>query len=72
MTSAPSRSFLPDTPADASADVALQSRPADATAALRQWDSASLLGGQPEALIQHGGQTYRLRRTALGKLILTK
>lgn len=28
--------------------------------------------GQCEAVIQHGGEQYRLRRTRNGKLILTK
>ena len=35
-------------------------------------DSRTLLSGQPEVQIQHGSQVYRLRLTALGKLILTK
>lgn len=35
-------------------------------------DSRQLLCGQPEVQIQHGAQVYRLRLTALGKLILTK
>jgi hemin uptake protein HemP len=34
--------------------------------------SQSLLGGQREVEIDHGGAVYRLRVTALGKLILTK
>lgn len=34
--------------------------------------SQSLLGDRPEIEILHGEQVYRLRRTALGKLILTK
>jgi hemin uptake protein HemP len=34
--------------------------------------STDLLAGQKEILIDHAGQTYRLRCTALGKLILTK
>lgn len=42
------------------------------SADLQRWDSHLLLGTQTEALIQHGPQTYRLRRTGLGKLILTK
>lgn len=32
----------------------------------------SLMGGQQEVLLVHQGQTYRLRITRLGKLILTK
>ncbi|MDZ7812158.1 MAG: hemin uptake protein HemP [Ideonella sp.] len=35
-------------------------------------DSALLLQGQQEVTIAHLGQHYRLRVTALGKLILTK
>lgn len=34
--------------------------------------SQSLLGGQREIEIDHGGSVYRLRVTSLGKLILTK
>ncbi len=35
-------------------------------------DSADLFGGGNEVHIVHGDALYRLRRTALGKLILTK
>ncbi len=35
-------------------------------------DSALLLRGANELLIEHHGVLYRLRQTALGKLILTK
>ncbi|PZR20241.1 MAG: hemin uptake protein HemP, partial [Azospira oryzae] len=35
-------------------------------------DSATLFAGAQELLIQHQAQTYRLRITAQGKLILTK
>jgi hemin uptake protein HemP len=34
-------------------------------------ESRDLLGGQGEVLIRHEGRLYRLRRTRLGKLILT-
>jgi hemin uptake protein HemP len=34
--------------------------------------SADLLQGRREVLIQHGGETYRLRHTRNDKLILTK
>lgn len=34
--------------------------------------SASLLHGQREVLIRHGGEVYRLRHTRNDKLILTK
>jgi hemin uptake protein HemP len=33
---------------------------------------ADLLDGEREAILEHGGQDYRLRITANGKLILTK
>lgn len=35
-------------------------------------DSESILLGQLEVLIAHGGEIYRLRRTRNGKLILQK
>jgi len=35
-------------------------------------DSALLLRGASEVLIEHHGVLYRLRQTTLGKLILTK
>jgi len=41
-------------------------------APLRRIDSQALLGAAQEVEIIHRGQVYRLRRTALGKLILTK
>ena len=40
--------------------------------ALRQIDSATLLGPGGELFILHQQQVYRLRITAQGKLILTK
>ncbi|HWE22213.1 MAG TPA: hemin uptake protein HemP [Hyphomicrobiaceae bacterium] len=33
---------------------------------------SDLLGGERELILEHGGQDYRLRVTASGKLILTK
>lgn len=36
------------------------------------FSSQTLLKGQKEVLIRHGGETYRLRHTRQGKLILTK
>lgn len=39
---------------------------------LRRIDSQTLLGSAQEIEIIHLGKIYRLRRTALGKLILTK
>ena len=38
----------------------------------RRIDSQALLGAAQEVEIAHGPDVYRLRRTALGKLILTK
>lgn len=39
---------------------------------LRRLSSRELLAGQTEVEIEHEAQVYRLRRTAMGKLILTK
>ena len=50
---------LPDTPSEATQDPAKVS-------------SADLLRGARELLIQHHGETYRLRLTSNDKLILTK
>ncbi len=38
----------------------------------RVWSSEELFGEETEVLIAHGEQTYRLRRTRNGKLILCK
>ena len=40
--------------------------------ALSTVSSESLLGARGELKIQHNGEQYSLRRTRLGKLILTK
>ena len=51
------------------------SRPAPAPAPTvppPRLNSESLLSGCREVEIEHAGQVYRLRLTALGKLILTK
>jgi hemin uptake protein HemP len=42
------------------------------TAPPRPLESAALFGSLNEILIAHHGETYRLRRTRQGKLILTK
>ena len=49
-------------------------RTADSTAGgeRRQFDVRDLLGDAREAVLIHGGEEYRLRITANGKLILTK
>ncbi|MEO1190562.1 MAG: hemin uptake protein HemP [Pseudomonadota bacterium] len=39
---------------------------------VRETSSAWLFGGAREVMIRHGGEVYRLRRTARGGLILTK
>jgi hemin uptake protein HemP len=41
-------------------------------APLRRIDSQTLLGSAEQIEIKHRGAIYRLRRTTLGKLILTK
>ncbi|WP_042261407.1 hemin uptake protein HemP [Paraburkholderia heleia] len=47
--------------------------PAPATASdERKLDSAALLRGRSHVSIIHNGETYQLRATRLGKLILTK
>jgi hemin uptake protein HemP len=38
----------------------------------RRLRSAELFGAEQEIEIEHGEAVYRLRRTSLGKLILTK
>lgn len=43
-----------------------------ATAAPLLLSSEQLFGGAVEVQIRHGGALYRLKQTALGKLILTK
>jgi hemin uptake protein HemP len=37
-----------------------------------EWNSEQLFGRAQEIAIRHEGHLYRLRRTKLGKLILTK
>jgi hemin uptake protein HemP len=44
----------------------------DRSGDMRIWRSEDILGDSKEVLIVHGGETYRLRRTRLGKLILQK
>ena len=39
---------------------------------VRRIASAELFGNNQEIEIEHGGSCYRLRQTALGKLIMTK
>jgi len=37
-----------------------------------EWNTEQLFGAAHEVSIRHEGHVYRLRRTKLGKLILTK
>lgn len=46
--------------------------PRNRAGAPRPLDSATLLGTKGEVEIVHQGETYHLRRTRQGKLILTK
>ncbi len=52
----------------------MSSLPQSAPTAVRppRIDSQQLLKGGKELVIVHGGEEYRLRLTAAGKLILTK
>lgn len=62
----------PPTPSsDASARSGASPSPSGADSS-RRLRSADLLQGADEVLIEHDGACYRLRRTALGRLILTK
>lgn len=45
--------------------------PDPAAPGARVVESAALFQGSAEVVIRHGGREYRLRRTRLGKLILT-
>jgi hemin uptake protein HemP len=38
----------------------------------RRLKVSEIMDGEREAILEHGGQEYRLRITASGKLILTK
>jgi len=49
-----------------------QTRPEGALVDFPVADSTALLNGHRELRIRHGSDTYRLRLTASGKLILTK
>ena len=51
---------------------ALPAQPDGHPAPPRAIDSDRLFNGAAELLIDHHGVLYRLKRTALGKLILTK
>lgn len=61
----PASSLPPDTLATTAAPPCRDDPPA-------ALDSQALLHGASEVLIRHGDETYRLRQTQSGKLILTK
>lgn len=63
---APSIPAVPDRPAPSGAAAA------SSLAAEQPIKSEALFGGALELQIDHRGVLYRLRQTALGKLILTK
>ena len=60
--------------ATATRRVAASTRPAPATLqrSVHHIRSDELFAGANEVHIEHGGSLYRLQRTSLGKLILTK
>lgn len=65
----------PPAPADATDDVLQRRAPAGTpprTPRVRTLTSEQLFADFPEVQITHGDAIYRLRQTALGKLILTK
>ena len=70
---APQSAGTPDPSGRYAGGCLLQSQGGSAAGAKqRHWTSQQLLGNQAEAEITHAGTRYRLRLTALGKLILTK
>jgi len=62
----------PDTTAAAAAGASTLPTPVQYHSSQRRWRSTELLGSAQEIEIEHGQAVYRLRLTALGKLILTK
>jgi hemin uptake protein HemP len=62
---------MPPTP-PASVEQLAEHERKDASPAIPIVDSATLMGGRRELIIQHGTGSYRLRITASNKLILTK
>ncbi|EIP85513.1 MULTISPECIES: hemin uptake protein HemP [Burkholderia] len=60
------------TPAESAKAIAKPAAAASASAGQRVVSSDALLQGQSHVSIAHNGETYQLRATRLGKLILTK
>ena len=61
-----------DDRADAKVPKQAQRLANEAIAGRREVESAALLAGARELRIRHAGETYTLRQTSKGKLILTK
>lgn len=77
LTGARPKPAVQTQPRKASEPAGTRATPASATSAAsatsgRVLDSAALLQGQSHVSIMHNGETYQLRATRLGKLILTK
>lgn len=72
MTTSVSPSDDPPRPAAAGADADPRGAPGAVADAGRAIVSESLFAGAKEVQILHRGSLYRLKQTALGKLILTK
>lgn len=65
-------STTPSSPAGLPAHPATPDTPAVSPQAVPRVTSSALLRGRRELEIAHGDAVYRLRLTAMGKLILTK
>jgi hemin uptake protein HemP len=63
---------VPNPPRPQPAQPPAAPKPAAPGADTRRLSSAALFAGAGEVVIEHEGNEYRLRRTAQGKLILTK
>ena len=72
LPSAPPSTLPPALPSFMPAPQARALPAARADAGNRRWRSTELFGQASEIEIEHGQAVYRLRRTSLGKLILTK
>ncbi|CAB3770601.1 hemin uptake protein HemP [Paraburkholderia solisilvae] len=71
-TGRPSRTSAPAAAPSAEGPERHGGTPSEAPAAERVIRSDSLLQGRSHISITHNGETYQLRATRLGKLILTK
>jgi hemin uptake protein HemP len=64
--------YAPPPPRAGQSADGLGERRSPASSDARRWSSVDLFGTLSEIEIEHGSAVYRLRRTSLGKLILTK